>query len=130
MDIKMHFDNYAIRLLTVEDLDAYYRLVEKNRKRLEDFFTGTVSRTRTLEDTRSFLLDITQRARDKTYFPYIIVEISTNNIVGFLDLKNIDWSIPKSEVGCYMDEESASKGIATKAFCMFCDFCFAEYDFK
>jgi hypothetical protein len=48
---QMQFDNYTIRPLTTEDLAAYFQLVEKNRKRLEGFFTGTVSRTKTLEDT-------------------------------------------------------------------------------
>lgn len=126
----MQFDNYLIRFLTVEDLSAYFLLVQKNRKRLEDFFTGTVSRTQTLEDTRNFLADITQRAKDKSYFPFIIVEDISNTIVGFLDLKNIDWSIPKSEVGCYIHEDYASKGITTKAFSLFCDYCFKEYGFQ
>lgn len=57
----MTFDNFTIRLLTIDDLDAYFHLVEQNRERLEDFFTGTVSRTKTFEDTKEFLLDIVQR---------------------------------------------------------------------
>jgi RimJ/RimL family protein N-acetyltransferase len=105
-------------------------MIERNRPRLEDFFTGTVSRTRTLEDTRAFLADITQRAENRLYFPYIIIDEQTTQIAGFLDLKNIDWSIPKSEVGCYMDEEYASKGIASRAFDVFCRFCFREYEFR
>jgi RimJ/RimL family protein N-acetyltransferase len=126
----MQFDNYSIRLLTEEDLEGYFELVENNRKRLEDFFTGTVSKTQTLEDTRTFLVDILQRANNKTYFPYIIVEDDSRKIVGFLDLKNLDWSVPKSEVGCYIDEHYAGQGITTKAFCLFCDFCFKEYGFQ
>ena len=126
----MQFDNFSIRLLTTQDLDAYFQLVEKNRQRLEAFFTGTVSKTKTLEDTRNFILDIVQRAKEKTYFPYIIIDNSNNRIIGFLDLKNIDWSIPKSELGCYIDEDYANKGIATKAFSLFCDFCFVEHKFQ
>jgi RimJ/RimL family protein N-acetyltransferase len=126
----MTFDNYTIRLLTIHDLDAYFQLVEKNRQRLEDFFTGTVTKTKTFEDTRTFITDITQRANDRTYFPYIIVDNSNDKIAGFLDLKNIDWNIPKSELGCYIDKDYANKGIATKAFRLFCDFCFAEYKFQ
>jgi RimJ/RimL family protein N-acetyltransferase len=125
----MHFDNYSIRLLTVTDIDAYFNLVQTNRERLENFFTGTVSRTKTLEETKSFLLDITQRAEAKLYFPYIIIDNTNNKIAGFLDLKNIDWSIPKSEVGCYIDETYAGKGITTKAVSTFCDYCFEEYKF-
>ncbi len=126
----MQFDSYSIRLLTTQDVDAYFQLVEKNRQRLEDFFTGTVSKTKTREDTRNFVSEMVQQAKEKTYFPYIIVDNSSNRIIGFLDLKNIDWNILKSELGCYIDEDYANKGITTKAFCLFCDFCFTEYKFK
>jgi RimJ/RimL family protein N-acetyltransferase len=126
----MQFDNYTIRLLTLQDLDAYFQLVEQNRERLEDFFTGTVSKTKTFEDTRIFLTDITQRTSDKTYFPFIIVDNSNHRIAGFIDLKNIDWNIPKSELGLYIDKEYANKGIATNAFRLFCGFCFDEFKFQ
>jgi len=126
----MTFDNFTIRLLTIGDLDAYFQLVDQNRERLEDFFTGTVSKTKTLEDTRKFLLDIIQHIKDKTYFPYIIIDSSNQRIAGFLDLKNIDWNIPKSEMGLYIDKGYTNRGISTKAFNVFCDFCFEEHKFK
>ncbi len=126
----IQFDNYTIRLLQLEDLHPYYELVQKNRSRLEDFFTGTVSRTQTLDDTRKFLNDIIQRIKDKSYYPFIIVDETDNKIIGFLDLKNIDWSIPKTEMGSYIDSDYAGKGITTKAFRLFCDYCFSEFKFK
>ncbi|HLP56214.1 MAG TPA: GNAT family N-acetyltransferase [Fluviicola sp.] len=126
----MTFDNFTIRLLTTDDLDAYFQLIENNRQRLEDFFTGTVSRTKTLEDTRQFLADIAQRIHEKSYFPYIIVDNSNQKIAGFVDLKNIDWNIPKSEMGLYIDRDYSNRGISTKAFKLFCDFCFDEYGFQ
>lgn len=126
----MTFDNFTIRLLNIEDLDAYFNLVERNRERLADFFTGTVSKTKTFEDTRGFLLDIVQRTNNKSYFPYIIIDDSNQSIAGFIDLKNIDWNIPKSEMGLYIDKDYANQGISTKAFSMFCDFCFTEYKFQ
>lgn len=126
----MVFDNFTIRLLTIDDLDAYFHLIEKNRERLEDFFSGTVSKTKTFEDTKNFLLDIVQRVKDKTYFPYLIIDDSTQKIAGFVDLKNIDWNIPKSEMGLFIDKDYANQGISTKAFKLFCDFCFTEYKFQ
>lgn len=126
----MNFDHFTIRLLTEEDSDAYFQLIKRNRSRLEGYFAGTVSKTKTLEETLTFITENIQRIKDRTYFPYLIVDDSNNKIAGFIDLKNIDWKIPKSEMGCYMDVDYARKGIATKAFRIFCDFCFAEYRFK
>lgn len=125
----MHFDHYTIRALTGEDLLPYFDLVERNRKGLENFFTGTVSRTRNLEDTRRFLAEITGRAKARTYFSYLIVDLNNGAFAGFLDLKNIDWSIPKAELGCYMDKDYAGKGVATKAFQVFCEHCFNTFGF-
>ena len=126
----MKFENYSIRLLEIKDLDNYFQLVESNRNRLEDFFARTVSKTKTYEDTRIFIIDMIKRFNDKVYFPYLVIDNSNQKIVGFLDLKNIDWSIPKSEIGFFIDKDYAGKGITTKALNLLCDFCFSEYKFQ
>jgi ribosomal-protein-serine acetyltransferase len=126
----MQFDNYSIRPLTTGDIEPYFEMVDKNRKRLESFFTGTVSKTKTFEDTRNFLVEIEQKVQERSYFPFLLIDDLTNRIIGFFDLKNIDWNIPKSEVGCYIDSEYEGKGITAKAFEVFCEYCFKEYNFK
>lgn len=125
----MTFGNYTIRPLVQEDLLQYFEMVERNRSRLADFFTGTVSRTKTLADTRAFLNEIEEKRKDKRYFPYLIIERGSKMIIGFLDVKNIDWSIPKAELGCYMDADYAGKGVASSAFSIFCDHCFSQFGF-
>lgn len=124
------FDNYIIRSLEVGDLSPYFSMVDRNRKRLEDFFTGTVSRTKTLEETEIFLKEITGKRESRLYYPFVLEDTSTGMFIGFIDLKNVDWSIPKTEIGCYMDEYFAGKGLATKAMKLFLDYCFQEFRFK
>ena len=126
----MNFENYTIRLLEIRDLDSYFDLIERNRKRLEDFFTGTVARTHTFEDTSVFLGELIARREQKTYYPFIVIDDATDEIVGFLDLKNIDWNIPKSEIGCYTDEKYAGTGLTSKVFTIFVEHCFKTYGFK
>ena len=126
----LHFDNYTIRPLETTDLEPYFELVERNRTRLEDFFTGTVSRTKDLTATKVFLEDIDQKRAEKQYYPFIVVDNTTGNFIAFIDLKNVDWSIPKTEIGCYTDTQFAAKGITTKAMQLFVDYCFEQYGFK
>lgn len=125
----MNFDHYTIRLLTPEDLDSYWKLIETNRKRLEDFFAGTISKTRTFKDTQNFITDRIQQTVEKKYYPFIIVDNRANEIAGFIDIKNIDWRIPKGELGYYVDEKYAGTGMATKAFSLFLNYCFNEMSF-
>jgi len=126
----LEFEHYTIRLLEIDDTNNYFNLVESNRKRLETFFVGTTSRTKTFQDTQEFVKDMVKRSEEKIYFPYIIIDNNNQKIIGFIDLKNIDWNIPKSEMGFYIDKEYAGKGVTSKALKLLCDFCFSEYKFE
>ncbi|MFT5618388.1 MAG: ribosomal-protein-serine acetyltransferase [Arenicella sp.] len=126
----MKFNNYSIRLLQKSDLESYFQLVEKNRTRLENFFTGTTSKTQTLESTRLFLAEMLAKIEARTYFPYLLIDDEKGEVIGFFDIKNIDWNIPKAELGCYVDSDYVSKGITTKAAQLFCNHCFSAYEFQ
>jgi RimJ/RimL family protein N-acetyltransferase len=126
----IQFKNFILRPIEISDLIKYFELVERNRKRLEDFFTGTVSRTKSLAHTEIFLKELDDKRKAKQYFPFILVDNQTNEIVAFFDLKNLDWTIPKTEIGCYTDENFAGKGITTEAMKLFVDYCFNHFKFK
>lgn len=127
---SMQFDNFLIRPLSTGDLHAYFELIQANRKRLQDFFVGTVSKTQTLEDTENFITDILARVEKRTYFSFFIVNSTDYSLVGFIDVKNIDWNIPKAELGCYIDDKYANQGISKKAISVFTNFCFDHFNFK
>jgi RimJ/RimL family protein N-acetyltransferase len=60
----------------------------------------------------------------------LLINDHDNSLIGFIDIKNIDWNIPKAELGCFIDEGYANKGISAKALKAFTDFCFETYGFK
>lgn len=126
----INFDNYTIRPLEINDLVKYFDLVERNRRRLEDFFAGTVTRTKEINATKIFLLELIEKRELKQYYPFVLIDNSTNNFIAFIDLKNLDWTIPKTEIGCYTDEKFAGKGLTTKAMKHFLEFCFEHFKFK
>ena len=126
----MKFDHYSMRLLSLEDLDPYFKLVQRNRERLADFFVGTVSRTKTYKEAQEFVEEMIRMTISNTYFPYLIIDETEKSIIGFIDLKNIDWTIPKAEIGFYIDEPYTGKGIITKALQQICEYCFKEKGFQ
>ncbi len=126
----MKFDHYSLRLLSLEDLDPYFQLVQRNRERLADFFVGTVARTKTYKEAQDFVEEMIRMTISNTYYPYLIIDDSDKSIIGFIDLKNIDWTIPKAEIGFYIDEPYAGKGIITKALQKICEHCFEEMGFQ
>ena len=126
----MDVGNYTLRLLAKEDLDTYFEMVSYNRKRLENFFTGTVSRTDSYENTKTFVSEMLERVQARTYFPYVLIDNSNGRLAGFFDMKNIDWSIPKTELGCYIDLDYENKGITSMVMKAFIEICFTEYQFE
>lgn len=122
----MQFDHYIIRQLTMNDLDGYFELIDNNRKRLEDFFAGTVAITKTIAETKVHLEDIIAKAEKKNYFPFAVVDSLSGKIVASIQVKNIDWSIPKAELGYYIDAASEGKGIVSRATGIIINYCFKE----
>ncbi|WP_296317820.1 GNAT family N-acetyltransferase [Winogradskyella sp. UBA3174] len=113
--MNLEFDNYRIAILGIEEGEAFFNLIDTNRARLEDFFAGTVSKTRTLADTLEYCVEIQNTIKSKTYFPYMITDVNTGEFVGLVDVKNIDWNVPKAELGSFIDSRYESKGIVSKA---------------
>ena len=125
----MTFDHYKIELLQPEDGVAFFNLVDGNRARLEDFFAGTVSKTKTLQDTITYCETIQKRIAEQSYFPFMITDINTKKFVGLLDVKNIDWNVPKAELGSFIDANYESQGIVTKASGIMVDHLVKTYGF-
>lgn len=111
----MRFENFKIKIIEKTDAKSYYQLIENNRVRLEDFLAGIVSKTKSKEDTETFIEQIIKKNAKKLYFPYIVINTTNNELAGFFDVKNIDWNIPKAEIGYFLDKNYIGKGVAKKA---------------
>lgn len=123
-------ENYIVKMLSTNESESFFQLIDTNRKRLEDFFAGTVSYTKTVSDTTDYCKEIDQKIMDRVYFPYVIIEISSQKIIGFIDIKNIDWSIPKAELGAFIDSKYEGKGIITNTMSSLIDTIVNEHHFK
>ena len=128
--MKIEFDEYKVSLLDSNDAESFYQLIESNRDRLEDYFAGTVSKARTLKDTIEYCEVIKQKIKDKSYFPFIVSLQKDDEFVGMIDIKNIDWKVPKAEIGYLIDQKYEGKGITSKALSLVIDFISQEYGFK
>jgi RimJ/RimL family protein N-acetyltransferase len=126
----MEFEHFTVRGIEPSDLPRYFRLIDRNRPRLEDFFAGTVARTKTLPDTEIFLAEIVRKAAEKSYLPFVITDNNSQEIAGFIDVKNIDWNLPKAELGCFIDEGYTGQGIARKALRLVIARLFTESGFQ
>ncbi|MFY0630789.1 MAG: GNAT family N-acetyltransferase [Flavobacteriaceae bacterium] len=124
------FEDIKIVKFHSERGNDLYDLIERNRNDLNDYFAGTTSKTKTLEDTLAYAVVIEERIQRKEYFPFLLIDKQTDELIGFIDVKNISWSIPKAELGYFIDIHSGGKGITSKAVGLVIDYLIEKYQFK
>ncbi|UOB16147.1 GNAT family N-acetyltransferase [Abyssalbus ytuae] len=130
MNTKNFKEGFLLREVEIEDLNNFYNLIDSNREIIQRFLAGLVSKTTSLASTRVFIDDAKKRKVQRKYFIYVIVDKLSNEFIMFFDLKNIDWSIPKAEMGCFIDKEYKGKGLTTNYMNFFLDYCFNELELK
>jgi ribosomal-protein-serine acetyltransferase len=126
----MVFDNYGIRNLAAEDAEAFFELIRQNRSRLEDFVAGIVLKTNNIGDTTKWIGDITESMARRSHFPYVVTDRTTKSLIGFIEVKNIDWAIPKGEIGYFIDWKNTGKGIGEKMLRIISSYCFSQLQFR
>ncbi|MBP6623894.1 MAG: GNAT family N-acetyltransferase [Chitinophagaceae bacterium] len=122
-------DKYLLKPLNEDDAQTFFDLIENNRPRLEAFFSGTVAKTKTFDDTSNYLKEIIEKQIQKTYLAFFVIDSESQKIIGFMDAKNIDWNLPKAELGCFIDKNFANQGIAAEPFSAFIHHLFSTYHF-
>ena len=128
--MNIRFNDCEIGLLGTSRASDFFDLIDANRERLEDFFAGTVARTESLEDTEAYCDAVEARIREGSYLPYIISETDTGKYIGLVDVKSIEWSVPKAELGYFIDESYAGRGITSLAVGLVVDLTVSEHGFK
>ena len=64
--------------------------------------------------------------KHKRSFSFFIKNIQTDSLVGLVNIKNIDATIKKCEIGYFISELCAGKGIVSKFTSEVVTFCFEE----
>jgi RimJ/RimL family protein N-acetyltransferase len=128
--MKIINKNFQINLFNPYDYKAFFSLLQANKSRLQDFFAGTLLNTKTLEDTKIYCEQMVQRIDQKTYLPYIISSINTNEFIGLVDVKNINWQTLQAELGYFINADYEKKGIITQATGQVINHIILEHKFK
>ena len=120
------FDHFAIRPVTMEDATDYFALIDSNRERISTYFPFTSNANTDLESTKRYLSERIAFAEKNLVTILIIKDDFTKKIAGAIIFKDVDWTIPKCELGFFMDQQFEGNGLMTKCLLLVIDFCFRE----
>jgi ribosomal-protein-serine acetyltransferase len=114
-----------LTLLNLEHAEEFFALIEKNRPYLRKCL-GWLDNIQKVENLQRFIQAAINDYPDKKSLRAWIKY--DEKIMGIIHLVEIDWSNRKAMIGYWIDENSAGKGLATKACEALTQFAFNEWN--
>ena|ERR1041385_5236042 len=113
-----------IRTYKISDARDLYNLVELNHDLLADYFPMTVENNTSVMSKRKYILEKNaERKAGRNLFAGIFLK-ENKKLTGQVCAKDINWRVPKCEMGYFLDKNYFGKGLGTEALQLFSEFCF------
>ncbi|MCC6371466.1 MAG: GNAT family N-acetyltransferase [Bacteroidia bacterium] len=131
MEAKLciEFDNYLVRPLQANDAPKYYSLIANNVARLTTYFPTTVIENQNAESSKAHVAARLARMAEREFFTFVIEDTKEKIIIGIVFIKDINWKIPKGELGFYIDADYEGKGVLSKSLQYVITYAFSELKF-
>ena len=106
--------------------NEFFELIQQNKNRIENTLTITIKNCENLEKTTQYIQIKKNNQINKTDVYFYIRNIETNNLIGYIGIKKIDYNISKCELFYFIDKHFEGKGIISNAVSKTLAFCFNE----
>ncbi len=115
-----------LKSFTVSDSQALYNLIQQNKDRLIDSFPITLDNTSNETVTGYFIQKKNADWEERISFAFGMRESQSNQLIGYINIKNIDWVIPRAELAYFIDSGFEGRGLMKEALNKIIEFCFEE----
>ncbi|MDX5347433.1 MAG: GNAT family N-acetyltransferase [Hymenobacteraceae bacterium] len=125
-NLKKHLESDRLILRAYQEGDEgdFFQVLIENKDRLDPASSGRLGFIKMLDDARIKIKQLQTDWNARKLFSFGIWLKDSNTYIGDITLKNIDLSIPKAEVGFYIDNSYTGKGYAAEALKVIIAFAF------
>lgn len=126
VDFCLHIDERTeVRLLRIDDADALYDITIRNREWLAPWMSW-IDSVIDVSDTYAFLRAAEREAYEHSSFKAGIHRDA--QLVGCIDLHQIDWLNGNARIGYWLDKEHTGQGLMTRAVRLLVEYAFEALD--
>lgn len=112
-----------LRAYQLSDDAKLYELLQNNQAHFKQYFPIMLA-LNTLEKCTEFIQEQIDGIPSKSKLAYGMYDLETNTYLGHIFLKDIDWLVPKGQIGYFIAENWQGKGLTTEALQAFSQHCF------
>jgi ribosomal-protein-serine acetyltransferase len=106
----------------------FYNLIDRNRVHIAKTFPVTLAGCADPDKTKAFIAAAVENQNKKENYYFYLRNTVTNDLIGFVCVKNINLNILKCELAYFIDKDFEGKGITTKAVGETIAFCLNELE--
>jgi len=104
--------------------EEFYDLIDRNREHICKTFPVTLRGCIDLESTKNFISQaIDNQIWTENYYFYVR-DSKSNNLIGYVVVKNINTDIAKCELGYFVDKDFEGRGIISASVTHALNYCF------
>ena len=127
---RLETDRLILQPLQNTDAIALNQLINKNHDLLKEDFPITLMNNDSLRKTKIYIRQKWTQWQEDTHYSFGIWEQTSNKLIGHFTIKSLDYSIPKCELGYWLDEDYYGKGLMTEAVNIILVFCNSQLDMR
>lgn len=119
-------DSVIIEPITKDDHQGLFKLVDRERARLQPYFPVTCARCSDPSGTRAYIKDMLAKAKRREFFCFVMRDYEGGEPIGVVFLKEFDWTVPKCETAYFISSIYEGRGITTMGVMWAVDFAFTR----
>jgi RimJ/RimL family protein N-acetyltransferase len=128
--LRIESPRLFIRTYRISDAKNLFHLVDANKDLLSDYFPMTVENNTSVMAKRQYIIERnSERKSGKSLFAGIFLK-GHEILIGQICAKDINWRVPKCEMGYFLDKNYFGKGFGLEASLLFSDYCFEKLNIE
>lgn len=131
IDTALITQRCVVRRFREHDGKAFYKLLYDNRDYLLDHFPFLVAEAgNSKKDAEVFVRECIAEWLLQTRYAMGVWHNETTELVGFVQVFNLDWNVPAAELGYFIDRQLIRQGIMTEVLARVIRFAFLQLELE
>ncbi len=120
--------NYTLISIHEVSSEDFYNLINSNKEYIQKGFAGTVKDCQTKKSTEELFKKWISDEHKKQQYSFFIKDEIADVLIGLVNVKSIDQNIQKCEIGYFIAQVYAGKGIVSNMTSEVIRFCFEDLE--
>jgi len=119
-------ERLVLKPYSLDFVEEFHHKFRNDESYLLDYFSRTLEATKSLEQTKEYFKNKIESCRNNEGFYFGIFLKETDELIGHISVREIDWTVPKGELAYFIFSDFSGRKYSYEALESFRDWCISE----